>query len=116
MADGTACQPGQSLELGTKPAKPKRQLGLYDEGEPDPHKATPTGKQTGICTTEGMWNCIGGSSFQQCASGLWSTPQSMALGTTCQPGQSPDLQAVTVAKPKRAIRFSGEHLRMREAF
>ncbi|KAI8688707.1 hypothetical protein NCS55_00125000 [Fusarium keratoplasticum] len=35
------------------------------------------------CTSEGEWNCIGGSKYQRCASGRWSVVQSMASGTTC---------------------------------
>ncbi|KAM3086450.1 hypothetical protein ACMFMG_000583 [Clarireedia jacksonii] len=46
---------------------------------------------SGACTTEGDFNCIGGSSFQQCASGVWSIAQAMAAGTTCAAGQSKSL-------------------------
>jgi hypothetical protein len=144
MAAGTACQAGQNLnlEIAAKPAKPRGDVQFIDVS---PHESDdkPTSKPTttppptpppppppastppppppgsgsdlsGACPTEGMWNCIGGSSFQQCASGSWSASQQMAAGTTCQAGQSMDLGIV--AKPKRAIRFSGEHVHMREAF
>ncbi|KAE9364125.1 lytic polysaccharide monooxygenase [Stipitochalara longipes BDJ] len=60
------------------------------------------------CTTEGMWNCIGGTSFQQCASGTWSVAQPLAAGTSCTAGQS---MAIDIAKHKRSVRFSGEHMR-----
>ncbi|PMD28893.1 hypothetical protein L207DRAFT_264998 [Hyaloscypha variabilis F] len=60
------------------------------------------------CTTEGMWNCIGGTSFQQCASGTWSVAQPLAAGTSCTAGQS---MAIDITKHKRAVRFSGEHKR-----
>ncbi|PQE28077.1 glycoside hydrolase protein [Rutstroemia sp. NJR-2017a WRK4] len=50
---------------------------------------------TGACTSEGEFNCIGGSSFQQCASGTWSVVQAMAAGTTCTSGQS---KSLTIAK------------------
>ncbi|MCJ1441002.1 MAG: hypothetical protein MMC23_001488 [Stictis urceolatum] len=50
-----------------------------------------SGAQTGACTSEGMFNCIGGSQFQQCASGSWSVAQAMAPGTKCTPGQSATL-------------------------
>jgi len=62
------------------------------------------------CTTEGMWNCIGGTSFQQCASGTWSVVQQVAAGTTCTSGQNMTIDIVA-GKPKRAIRFSNEHVR-----
>jgi hypothetical protein len=63
------------------------------------------GGMTGACTSEGMWNCIGGSSFQQCASGTWSVPKSMAAGMTCAAGQSSSLSMKASALPKRALRF-----------
>ena len=62
------------------------------------------------CTTEGMWNCLAGTSFQQCASGTWSAVQQMAAGTTCTSGQTMNIDIVA-GKPKRAIRFSNEHVR-----
>jgi hypothetical protein len=68
---------------------------------------TTTGAQSGPCTNEGAWYCLaGGSSFQRCASGMWSTPMAMAAGTTCTPGMS-DTLSMTAAKSKR---FSN-HLR-----
>jgi hypothetical protein len=66
------------------------------------------------CTTEGMWNCIGGTSFQQCASGTWSAVQSVAAGTTCTSGQSMSMSISAVAskeKMKRGVRFSKAHIR-----
>lgn len=36
------------------------------------------------CTDEGAWNCIGGTSFQRCASGTWSAVQAVAPGTVCK--------------------------------
>lgn len=62
------------------------------------------------CTTEGMWNCLAGTSFQQCASGTWSAVQQMAAGTTCTSGQTMNIDIVA-GKPKRAVRFSNEHVR-----
>lgn len=59
---------------------------------PSPSSAPPAGGATGglsgACTSEGEWNCIGGSSFQRCASGAWSAVIPMAAGTACQPGTS----------------------------
>jgi hypothetical protein len=81
--------------------------------------APPTGTGTtgsgsglsGPCPTEGEWNCIGGTSFQQCASGTWSTVQQLAAGTTCKIGQSAGIDISAISKQRRAIRFSGEHIR-----
>ncbi|MCJ1485685.1 hypothetical protein MMC06_005860 [Schaereria dolodes] len=66
------------------------------------------GALTGACTTEGEWNCIGGSSFQQCASGAWSAVQPMAQGTVCTAGESATLN---MTAGKRGVRFSRSHLR-----
>ena len=49
------------------------------------------------CSTEGMWNCIDGTSFQQCASGQWSVVQSVAAGTQCTPGQSSAIDITAIA-------------------
>ncbi|KYK61500.1 Chitin-binding, domain 3 [Drechmeria coniospora] len=60
------------------------------------------------CSTEGLWNCIGGTSFQRCASGLWSTTQPVAPGTQCAPGESAAIQitrANSKRSPRRAQRF-----------
>lgn len=66
---------------------------------------------TGACSTEGMWSCIKGSSFQQCASGTWSVVQPLAAGTSCTPGQSNDIDIAAAATRKRLIRFSDAHRR-----
>ncbi|MCJ1473639.1 hypothetical protein MMC13_002290 [Lambiella insularis] len=63
------------------------------------------GALTGPCTPEGQANCIGGNSFQQCASGAWSVVQPVAPGTFCTPGQSASLTIT-----RRSIRFGAEHL------
>ncbi|TGO58777.1 hypothetical protein BCON_0051g00170 [Botryotinia convoluta] len=55
-------------------------------------------EEKGTCTTEGMFNCISGTSFQQCASGTWSAVQNMAPGTVCLAGYAYDLNAVAVEK------------------
>lgn len=55
------------------------------------------------CDTEGDWNCVGGSSFQRCASGTWSTVMSLAQGVTCSGGQSAVLNMAAV-KGKRSLR------------
>ncbi|KAK7947921.1 uncharacterized protein PG986_008807 [Apiospora aurea] len=50
------------------------------------------GSLSGPCTPEGEWNCLSdGTSWQRCASGLWSAVMPMAPGTTCTPGQSSTL-------------------------
>jgi hypothetical protein len=71
-----------------------------------------TGSGTAItagtaCTSEGMFNCVGGNSYQQCGSGTWSVVMPLAAGTSCTAGQSMDM---AIAKLKRSIRFSEEHI------
>ncbi|KAK3315403.1 hypothetical protein B0H66DRAFT_628488 [Apodospora peruviana] len=55
------------------------------------------------CTTEGAWNCISGTSFQRCASGVWSVPIAMAAGTQCTPGESATFDMKAVAG-RRVVR------------
>ncbi|QPG96784.1 hypothetical protein C2857_005250 [Epichloe festucae Fl1] len=60
------------------------------------------------CSSEGAWNCIGGTSFQRCASGMWSAAQPVAAGTSCTPGQASQLKVAAKQKRthRRAIRFA----------
>ncbi|KAI8950752.1 hypothetical protein F4801DRAFT_590115 [Xylaria longipes] len=63
-----------------------------------------TGALSGACSTEGMWNCIGGTSFQRCASGAWTAVMAMAGGTSCTSGQSMDLGMGAAGRRVRAFR------------
>jgi hypothetical protein len=63
------------------------------------------------CTTEGEWNCIGGTAYQQCASGTWSVEMQLAAGTSCTAGESTNINITASKKGKRSVRFSGSHLR-----
>ncbi|QGI80301.1 hypothetical protein CEK25_007030 [Fusarium fujikuroi] len=60
------------------------------------------------CTNEGEWNCIGGSTFQRCASGAWTTAQQLSSGVTCTPGQGADI-AMTTKRGKRDMRRAIRH-------
>lgn len=62
------------------------------------------------CTNEGVWNCIGGSSFQRCASGTWSTVIAMAAGTKCTAGESDNLVTVKMRRGFRAHGHGSRHL------
>ncbi|CRK37415.1 hypothetical protein HYQ45_005694 [Verticillium longisporum] len=59
-----------------------------------PGSGTGNGSNAGVqkpgvaCANEGQWNCVGGSQFQRCASGLWSVLMQMAPGTSCETGIS----------------------------
>ncbi|ERT01676.1 uncharacterized protein SPSK_07563 [Sporothrix schenckii 1099-18] len=62
------------------------------------------GGLSGACTTEGMFNCIGGTRFQQCASGTWTALQAMPAGTKCQDGQSTTLWARSEINSAKRLR------------
>ena len=61
------------------------------------------------CSNEGDWNCVGGTSFQRCASGMWSAIIQMAAGTSCTAGQSAVINIVSSSGKARrlAVRFRG---------
>ncbi|RKU39916.1 hypothetical protein DL546_000357 [Coniochaeta pulveracea] len=61
------------------------------------------GAMSGSCTSEGEFNCIGGTSYQQCASGRWSVTMPLAAGTKCTGGLGSVLNIVPV---RRMVRFT----------
>ncbi|KAL1983498.1 hypothetical protein VTN96DRAFT_10319 [Rasamsonia emersonii] len=67
-----------------------------------------SGALSGPCSPDGQWNCIGGNSFQRCASGVWSAVESLAEGTACTTGQSTELK---IAATKRDASVSHLHRR-----
>jgi hypothetical protein len=110
-------QPSPQPAAATQPSP---QPAATSQTSPQPTDgSSPTssgGALSGPCTPEGQWNCIGGTSFQRCASGSWSIAQSVASGTQCTPGQSSSITitANSGSKKKRAgrsVRFSQEHAR-----
>ncbi|KAL6233949.1 hypothetical protein BDW75DRAFT_213753 [Aspergillus navahoensis] len=75
---------------------------------PTPSPSTGTtstaGALSGSCSDEGAWNCVGGSSFQRCASGTWTDVQALAGGTECSPGQNMDLSVKAVQVKSRMLK------------
>ncbi|KAL1970742.1 hypothetical protein VTN77DRAFT_2576 [Rasamsonia byssochlamydoides] len=69
-----------------------------------------SGALSGACSPEGQWNCIGGNSFQRCASGVWSAVESLAAGTSCTAGQATEMK---IAEAKRDVDVSRLHSRRR---
>ncbi|KAK1760698.1 putative chitin domain 3 protein [Echria macrotheca] len=55
------------------------------------------------CSPEGQWNCIGGTSFQRCASGTWSAVMAVSAGTTCKVGASSAMEIDAVSSKKRRV-------------
>ncbi|EED17859.1 conserved hypothetical protein [Talaromyces stipitatus ATCC 10500] len=89
----TATAPENTVQpVASPPAEPSANPGA-GAGTGASGGAT-SGGLTGACSSEGMWNCIGGKSYQRCASGAWSAVQPIAAGTTCQSGQSATLNIV----------------------
>lgn len=61
------------------------------------------GAMSGPCTSAGEFNCIGGTSYQQCASGIWSVSMPLAAGTKCTGGLGTVLNIVPA---RRMVRFT----------
>lgn len=58
------------------------------------------------CSNEGEWNCVGGSSFQRCASGSWSSVMQLSGGTSCQPGIGANINMIVTRNGRtRPVRF-----------
>lgn len=96
--------PEPSATAASSPAAP-----VVPSSSPAPssnNSGSISGALSGACSPEGMWNCIGGTSFQRCASGVWSEVMQMAAGTACTAGQSENLKiaAVDVA-PRSELHF-----------
>ncbi|KAL2846061.1 hypothetical protein BJX68DRAFT_129345 [Aspergillus pseudodeflectus] len=62
------------------------------------------GALSGPCTEDGVWHCIGGSSFQRCASGAWTPVQPLAMGTECTPGQTKDFTVKAIEIKSRMLK------------
>ncbi|KAK6080952.1 endoglucanase [Seiridium cupressi] len=51
------------------------------------------GGKSGQCASEGIFFCVSGSQYQQCASGAWTALKPMPAGTKCKEGESTSLWA-----------------------
>lgn len=77
---------------------------------PSSPSASTAGALSGTCSTEGEWNCINETSFQRCASGIWSIVQPVAPGTKCTSGASNDLQVVAEKRGHTSHMHRRRHL------
>ncbi|TEY40352.1 hypothetical protein BOTCAL_0436g00020 [Botryotinia calthae] len=66
------------------------------------------------CSTPGKWNCIDGTAFQQCASGIWSSVGGLATGTACKVGES-DIIDIYATNSERKRNFGVEKRGMRHS-
>ncbi|KAF7897764.1 uncharacterized protein EAF01_008730 [Botrytis porri] len=68
------------------------------------------------CATPGTWNCIDGTTFQQCSSGTWSSVGGLASGTKCTVGESDIIDIFAVnSERKRSLGVGAEKRGMRHA-
>ncbi|KAI2623917.1 hypothetical protein GGS26DRAFT_600288 [Hypomontagnella submonticulosa] len=74
-------------------AAPASSSSPATSGSPSTGSSGTVGGLTGPCTAEGMFNCIGGTSYQQCASGSWSVVMQMPPTVKCAEGQTMTLWA-----------------------
>ncbi|KAF7888981.1 hypothetical protein EAF00_009281 [Botryotinia globosa] len=66
------------------------------------------------CATPGTWNCIDGTTFQQCSSGTWSSVGGLAAGTKCTVGESNTINIfATNSERRRNLAVGGEKRGMR---
>lgn len=65
----------------------------------------------GLCSEEGTWNCIGGTSWQRCASGIWTPKQPMPDGTECTSGFSKDFPIKYASSRPQKNEHSKAHTR-----
>ncbi|KAL7960939.1 hypothetical protein V8C34DRAFT_44389 [Trichoderma compactum] len=61
--------------------RPDSLLEFHLDTRSNPQLVRPTGE---MCSPEGQWNCMT-TSWQRCASGMWSAVIPCAAGTICQP-------------------------------
>ncbi|KAI0539279.1 hypothetical protein GGR58DRAFT_243989 [Xylaria digitata] len=103
-ASPTATNSSSSAVGTPTPSLPSSAPSSGPSGSPSPG----TGVQglTGACSTEGMFNCIGGTSYQQCASGGWSVVMAMPPTTKCAPGQTMTLWARSVSDKQDTPRIN----------
>ncbi|KAI0882574.1 uncharacterized protein GGS22DRAFT_46390 [Annulohypoxylon maeteangense] len=103
----TATKPSQSVGAGTGASSSAAAGGNTGSATTSAKAPVGTGgaagTQSGACTDEGAWSCApDGSSFQRCASGLWSAAMPMAQGTKCSPGVSNTLSLARRSRVRRS--------------
>ncbi|UNI18790.1 hypothetical protein JDV02_005040 [Purpureocillium takamizusanense] len=95
--------------VASQPAAPSSVAPAPGAGNPGGSSPAGGHPQGTACSTEGTWNCVGGTSFQRCASGAWSSLQPMGAGMQCTAGESSNLEAKTKVSKRnlrRARRFA----------
>lgn len=97
-----AAAPSPAPEAGSGSGSGSGSGGAPSSGAPSTGGSS--GAQSGACSQEGLWSCVGGSSYQRCASGTWSAPQPMAAGTQCTAGQASELKMTVIKGKKRSLR------------
>jgi hypothetical protein len=58
------------------------------------------------CPNEGSWNCVDGTTYQRCGSGIWTPVMNLAAGTSCAVGVSENIKLSK--RGKRSVRFGAK--------
>jgi len=90
-----------TLQTVTKPAPTATEAPEPEQPEQPEQPDAGTFESGTACENEGEWNCVGGTKFQRCASGLWSVLQDVYPGTKCAPGVSADMLITRDKTPAR---------------
>ncbi|KAF4123629.1 endo-glucanase, partial [Geosmithia morbida] len=101
--EGSSCgSSSEATSVVQNPSTPTTTLQTVVKPTASPTQASPSPSPTPTagsgaqavgspCDQEGQWNCVGGSKFQRCASGMWSAMLDMSAGSTCQAGMGDSL-------------------------
>jgi hypothetical protein len=100
---GGAAAPGVAAPTGSAavPVAPSGTAPAVPQGTGSSTGST-AGAQSGACTEEGVWTCIGGNSYQRCASGRWTPAMAMAAGMQCTPGTSANFAMSRIGRVRRS--------------
>ncbi|CAK7229651.1 hypothetical protein SBRCBS47491_007323 [Sporothrix bragantina] len=104
---GSAASTPAVAATSTTPVTPASSSAAAPQASASAGSTSSSGSGSGLsgtCTNEGTFNCVGGTEYQQCASGSWTALQPMPAGTTCQEGESTTLWARNSAKRFRRVR------------
>ncbi|KAJ9150980.1 Lytic polysaccharide monooxygenase [Coniochaeta hoffmannii] len=107
----TSSSPTATTTTAPPPPPPPATTAIITAAPGNTSSATassgPGGVLTGACASEGTFNCIDGTKYQQCGSGKWSVAMPVAPGTKCAVGSGPSLNVAPAKLRFRRVRFAG---------
>ncbi|OIW26349.1 hypothetical protein CONLIGDRAFT_671932 [Coniochaeta ligniaria NRRL 30616] len=101
----TAAGGGSAAATTTAPPLPPATTTAVSGNSGSGTGSSSGGVMSGACSSEGEFNCIDGTRFQQCGSGMWSVAMPVAPGTKCTVGRGPSLNVVPAKLRFRGLRF-----------